>query len=157
MVAPLDDLEEERGPVHLRLREDLQQVAFVVVVDEDLLLLQHVEVRYAGDTNGDGLAGGGVGSIELRHSGTEPDTQTRLSNVRIRSGFQNAINLRGGNPTLENVHAQENVGAPYYFELNTDPVASGLTARDNGLNAFLIQKGLKVVDIIDQIKDQGNA
>ena len=44
MVPALDDLEEERRSVLERLREDLEQVALVVVVDEDLLPLEHVNV-----------------------------------------------------------------------------------------------------------------
>ena len=39
MVASLDDLKEESWTVLQRLREDLQQVALLVVVDEDLLSL----------------------------------------------------------------------------------------------------------------------
>ena len=44
MVPALDDLEEQRRSVLERLGEDLQQVALVVVVDEDLLALQDVDV-----------------------------------------------------------------------------------------------------------------
>src|SRR5690349_22571492 len=39
-AVALDDLEEDRRPVADRLREDLQQVALVVAVDEDALLAQ---------------------------------------------------------------------------------------------------------------------
>src|SRR4051794_20461943 len=38
--VPLDELEEHGGPVADRLREDLQQVAVLVAVDEDAALLQ---------------------------------------------------------------------------------------------------------------------
>ena len=44
MVSTLDDLEEESWSVFERLGEDLEQVALVVVVDEDLLPLQDVDV-----------------------------------------------------------------------------------------------------------------
>jgi len=44
MVPSLDDFEEESRSVLDRLSEDLEQVALVVVVDEDLLLLQNVDV-----------------------------------------------------------------------------------------------------------------
>ena len=40
MVVPLDDLYEDGGSVLHGLGEDLQQVAVVVVVDQDLQLLQ---------------------------------------------------------------------------------------------------------------------
>ena len=43
-AVALDDLEEERRPVLRRLREDLQQVAVVVAVDEDLVPLELVVV-----------------------------------------------------------------------------------------------------------------
>src|SRR5690348_2743135 len=39
-AVALDDLEEHRGAVADRLREDLQQVALVVAVDQDALLAQ---------------------------------------------------------------------------------------------------------------------
>src|SRR5919108_3956487 len=39
-AVALDDLEEDRRAVADRLREDLQQVALVVAVDEDALLAQ---------------------------------------------------------------------------------------------------------------------
>src|SRR5689334_5396026 len=39
-AVPLDDLEEDRGPVAERLGEDLQEVAVLVAVDEDLALLE---------------------------------------------------------------------------------------------------------------------
>ena len=44
VVVPLDYLDKDRGPVLQRLGEDLQQVAVVVVVDQDLELLQLVDV-----------------------------------------------------------------------------------------------------------------
>ena len=40
MVVPLDDLYEDGGSVLHGLGEDLQQVAVVVIVDQDLQLLQ---------------------------------------------------------------------------------------------------------------------
>ena len=43
-AVPLDHLEEDRRPVLRRLREDLEQVAVLVAVDEDLVPLQHLEV-----------------------------------------------------------------------------------------------------------------
>ena len=44
MVVPLDDLYEDGGSVLHGLGEDLQQVAVVVIVDQDLQLLQLGEV-----------------------------------------------------------------------------------------------------------------
>ncbi len=104
-------------------------------------VLEHVEIRYAGDTDGNGTGGGQVSSVSLRHAGTDSETQARLSNVRIKSGYNNALNVLGGTPTVENVHAQDNLGAAYYFELDADPTVSGLTARDNGSDAPYIQGG----------------
>ena len=40
MVVPLDDLYEDGGSVLHGLGEDLQQVAVVVIVDQDLQLLE---------------------------------------------------------------------------------------------------------------------
>src|SRR5207244_829035 len=40
-AVPLDHLEEDRRAILRRLREDLEQVAVLVTVDQDLLLLQH--------------------------------------------------------------------------------------------------------------------
>ena len=40
MVVPLDDLQEHSGPVLHGFGEDLQQVAIVVVVNQDLQLLK---------------------------------------------------------------------------------------------------------------------
>lgn len=44
MVVSLDDFEEQSGSVLNRLRENLKEVALVVVVNEDLQLLQGVNV-----------------------------------------------------------------------------------------------------------------
>src|SRR3712207_2426511 len=43
-AVALDDLEEDRRPVADRLREDLQQVALVVAVDEDAEPLEVLDV-----------------------------------------------------------------------------------------------------------------
>ncbi len=40
MIVPLNDLQEQRWPILHRLAEDLQQVAVLVVVDENFQLLQ---------------------------------------------------------------------------------------------------------------------
>ncbi|MDV6034682.1 MAG: hypothetical protein F9B45_32240, partial [Phycisphaera sp. RhM] len=103
---------------------------------------ENVEIRYAGDTDGNGIASGQVGSLELRHAGNEPATQTRLTNVRISEGYSNGINLRSGDPVLQNIHAQDNFGVPFYFELDTDPQTSGLSGRGNlGGDQIAIQSG----------------
>ena len=44
MVATLDDFEEEGRTILERLCEDLKKVALVIVVDEDLLSLKHVDI-----------------------------------------------------------------------------------------------------------------
>src|SRR5581483_3587707 len=51
-AVTLDHLEEHRRPVLRGLREDLEQIAVVVAVDEDLVLLQHrVVLRDLADAN----------------------------------------------------------------------------------------------------------
>lgn len=40
MIVPLNDLQEQRWPILHRLAEDLQQIAVLVVVDENFQLLQ---------------------------------------------------------------------------------------------------------------------
>lgn len=52
MVVALDNLVEERGPVLNRLGEDLEQVALIVVVDQDVQALNHVHVFCYVDTRG---------------------------------------------------------------------------------------------------------
>ena len=44
MIASLDDLQEESWAIFQGLGKDLQKVALVIVVDENLLALQHVNV-----------------------------------------------------------------------------------------------------------------
>src|ERR671927_175813 len=44
-AVPLDELEEDGGPVAGRLGEDLQQVAVLVAVDQDAALLQLLDGR----------------------------------------------------------------------------------------------------------------
>ena len=46
MVSSLDDLKEEGGAIFDRLGEDLKQVALLVVVNKDLVLLQNVNVFF---------------------------------------------------------------------------------------------------------------
>ncbi|MCA9191786.1 MAG: hypothetical protein KDB03_08490 [Planctomycetales bacterium] len=104
-------------------------------------VLENVEVRYSGDTDGNGIGGGQTPSIQIYHVGGEPNEQTRLSNVRIKSGYSNGLNVLDGNPTLENIHAQDNVGVAFYFELDTNPVVSGLTAQGNNGDAIFVQGG----------------
>src|SRR6186713_741748 len=50
--VPLDQLEEHRRPVTERLGEDLEQVAVLVAVDQDLALLQLLDRHpYVADTS----------------------------------------------------------------------------------------------------------
>ncbi len=84
-------------------------------------VLQHVEVRYSGDTDGNGIGGGHTPSIQIYHAGTEPEVQARLSNVRIKSGYSNALNVLSGNPTLENVHAEGNLVRSLLFSTERRP------------------------------------
>ena len=44
VVVPLDDLKENSGPILHRLSEDLQQVAIIVIVNEDLEFLNFIQV-----------------------------------------------------------------------------------------------------------------
>jgi len=44
MVSPLDDFQEKSGAILERLGEDLQKISLVIVVDKDLLALEHVDV-----------------------------------------------------------------------------------------------------------------
>jgi len=44
MVSPLDDFQEKSGTILERLGEDLQKISLVIVVDKDLLALEHVDV-----------------------------------------------------------------------------------------------------------------
>lgn len=46
MVSSLDDLEEESGTIFYRLGEDLKEIALLVVVNEDLVLLQDVDIFF---------------------------------------------------------------------------------------------------------------
>ncbi len=94
-------------------------------------VLENVEVRYAGDTDGNGTGGGQTGSIELRYDSRDPSLQNRLTNVRVSSGYGNGVNVRAGAPVLENVHAEKMAGVPFYFEFDSNPTTVGLTGRDN--------------------------
>lgn len=49
MVVPLNDLDEQGGSVFTRLAEDLQQVAILIEINEDVQFLQMVQVL--GDLN----------------------------------------------------------------------------------------------------------
>ncbi|WP_372899607.1 hypothetical protein, partial [Stieleria sp.] len=105
-------------------------------------VLEHVQVRYAGDTDGNGAFSGQVGSIELYHAGTAAETQNRLTNVTVSHGYSNGINVRAAKPALENVHVFKNVGAAYYFELDAAPQVTNLTGQDNlGGDRIAIQAG----------------
>jgi len=44
VIATLNNLEEKRWAILQWLREDLEKVTLVIVVDEDLLALQHIDV-----------------------------------------------------------------------------------------------------------------
>ena len=44
VISPLDHFEEEGGAVLHRLCENLKKISFVVIVDEDLLALQHINI-----------------------------------------------------------------------------------------------------------------
>ena len=84
MVSALDYLQKEGGSVLERLGEDLQQVALVVVVDEDLLPLQNVDVLLHLD--GDVLEAGsqvvvvGVGDLVEELDATVFHARDRLDN-----------------------------------------------------------------------------
>ena len=105
-------------------------------------VLENVEIRYAGDTDGNGAFGGQVGSVQIDHDGDVADEQPRLTNVRISEGYSNAVNVLDGDPLLQNVHAEGNIGYPFYFELDTNPSTSGLSGRENiGGDRIVIQSG----------------
>src|SRR5690349_5510825 len=81
-AVALDDLEEQRGAVAGRLREDLQQVALVVAVDEDALLLEVGQLALdLGHADDDVLVVGGRDRDELdaaaAHLGDRADDVTR--------------------------------------------------------------------------------
>ncbi|MCA9140586.1 MAG: hypothetical protein KDB00_27630, partial [Planctomycetales bacterium] len=110
-------------------------------------ILENVEVRYAGDTDGNGTGGGQVGSIEVRYSGTDADSQARLTNVRVSDGYSNGVNVRTQVPTLENIHVEDAFGVPFFFALASDPSTSGLTARGNlGGDKIVLEAGTISVD-----------
>ncbi|MEL6107215.1 MAG: CARDB domain-containing protein, partial [Planctomycetota bacterium] len=108
-------------------------------------VFENVEVRYAGDTDGNGIGGGDVGSIELRRD--ESEGQPLLTNVRISDGYSNAVNVRNGAPTLQNVHAEDNRGVPYFFALASNAVTSGLTGRNSdGGDRVVVEAGTLTSD-----------
>ena len=69
MVVSLDDLQEEGGAVLHGLGEDLQQVALVIVVHQDLKTLELGGVRDGKGRKGEGKGEGGRG--RGRESGWE--------------------------------------------------------------------------------------
>ncbi|MEO1528966.1 MAG: hypothetical protein AAFX06_26390, partial [Planctomycetota bacterium] len=108
-------------------------------------IFENVEVRYAGDTDGNGTGGGEIGSLELRRE--ESDGQPSLTNVRVSDGYSNAINVREGAPTLQNVHAEDNRGVPYFIALASNPTTSGLTGRNNdGGDRVVVEAGVFTTD-----------
>ncbi|WP_372898192.1 hypothetical protein, partial [Stieleria sp.] len=110
-------------------------------------VFENVEIRYAGDTDGNGIFSGQVGGFELRHAGDDPTKQTRLTNVRISDGYSNGINVSAGDPILQNIHTEDNLGVPFYFELDTDPDTTGLSGRGNlGGGRIVIQGGTLTED-----------
>ena len=46
MIVSLDDLEEQSGSVFDWLGEDLKEVALVIVVDQDLQFLKHIDIFF---------------------------------------------------------------------------------------------------------------
>ena len=55
MIVALDDLEKDCGAVLQRLGEDLQQVAVLVIIDENIQLLQinQAVINYSMDCRGE--------------------------------------------------------------------------------------------------------
>ena len=110
-------------------------------------VLQNVQVRYAGDTNGDGIGAGGVSAVTIDHAGAEDDTQARLSDVSVRQSFSTGINVLSGRPILSNVAADNGLTFPYYFDIDASPSVSGLTAQGNeGGDRIVIQHGTLTED-----------
>ena len=101
-------------------------------------ILEHVEIRYAGDTDGNGVGGGQVPAVRIGAAGSE---QTQLSDVRISQSYASGVAVIAGSPLLENVHVEDGLGTPFYFEIDTSPGASGLTARDNAAGDKITLQG----------------
>ncbi|MEM9828564.1 MAG: Ig-like domain-containing protein, partial [Planctomycetota bacterium] len=104
---------------------------------------ENVEIRYAGDTNGDGIGSGAIGALELRRvaDDDDQDTQTRLQNVRISDVFSNAINVQAGRPTLDTIHADGALGVPYFFDHDSAPITNELTARGSVQGDRIVVRG----------------
>ena len=104
-------------------------------------VLQNVEVRFAGDTDGDGQGFGAVNAVEVNHGGATPQAQTRLVNVRVSDSYSTGVGVHLASPTLQNVHVEDGGGVAFYFALLASPSASGLTARGNAGDQLLIEGG----------------
>jgi len=87
MVSALDDFEEESWSVLEGLREDLEQVTLVIVVDKDLLTLEHIDVLLNLNVGG-GKTGAKVVVVSIGDLVKEQDTTVLHAGDRLNDGFR---------------------------------------------------------------------
>ncbi|MEL6109366.1 MAG: hypothetical protein AAFU85_25445, partial [Planctomycetota bacterium] len=104
-------------------------------------VLENVEVRFAGDTDGNGVGGGQIASVELNYDNVDATDANRLTNVRISNGYSNGVDVNTGTPTLNSVHVEQNAGVPFFFDIDANPSVSGLTGRDNDDGDRIVLQG----------------
>ena len=118
-----------------------------VYLDGPANALENVEIRYAGDTDGNGVGGGQVAAIRMSHDQGSAETRNRLTNVRIADSYSSGAEVRAGSPDIANVHVESGLGVPFVIELDSDPTASGLTATGNAAgDQILIRAGILRTD-----------
>ena len=108
--------------------------------------MEHVEVRYAGDTDGDGAGFGAVNALEIDHVASTPDAESRLAHVNVAESYSTGVGVLRGSPMLEDVHVRDGSGVAFYFALAASPSASGLTAADTGGDRIELQGGTLSTD-----------
>ncbi|MCC6235721.1 MAG: right-handed parallel beta-helix repeat-containing protein, partial [Verrucomicrobiales bacterium] len=102
-------------------------------------VVEGLEVRYAGMT--------GPGNNDYRPAvELGAGAEVTLRNLRIRDVARVGLRMESLKSVLENVDVQRAGNAPYSFTLAADPVMSGLTASNNGVEGLWIQGGTLTAD-----------
>ncbi|GIW96443.1 MAG: hypothetical protein KatS3mg110_4484 [Pirellulaceae bacterium] len=106
-------------------------------IDGPDTILENVDIRYAGDTNGPAFGGGETASLQIRTG----NSNVVIRNTRVLYGLWTGIYISAGNPRLEQVHVEGNGREAVFLELAANPTFVGLTASANRFNNITLAAG----------------
>ena len=107
----------------------------------DASILDHVEIRYAGNYYEPRNGFGYLPALTLRN------TNAKVQHAQILFSDNRGIEIDGGAPTLDDVRVAGACDYAFHARLNANPITTNLAADHNRFDAYLLHNGDTSVDI----------